>query len=228
MISNLEIKEPNKTEEVIKTAFKEVAGPKGASQQDVLALAYYYIVESATITSESALVQAKRIKANAEAQQQLDNYSAEMQWDSIPQAITKDKHFTVKSTSQWFNCGPNGNNNPTKWAEDHGYNHWKRISVTGGNGWAKSHVKFWNTKSEIYTLNASKIQAAETKNEQVAAERQYLTQKMGVLQQMASVGETHINTISDEASQSMQESSQILKILQSLTFQALLRPKPQS
>lgn len=228
MTTNLAIEGSNRKEAVTKTLTQEREVTNGASQQDVLALAYYYIVESATITSESALVQAKRIKANAEAQQQLDNYSAELQWDSIPKAITKDEHFTVKSTSQWFNCGPNGNNNPTKWAKEHGYNHWKRVSITGGNGWAKSHVKFWNTKSEIYTLNASKIQAAETKNEQVAAERQYLTQKMGVLQQMASVGETHINTISDEASQSMQESSQILKILQSLTFQALLRPKPQS
>lgn len=182
-----------------KEAAQAGGAPQGASQQDVMALAYYYLVQAATITSENALVQAKQTQANANAQQQLDNEAAQLKWYYVSNLKTTH-HKTYIAHTHW---------------------HWKFWSH--GFHYTTYQKVTWTTHKNQLTVTNQ-----QTKNEQVAAERQFLTQKMGVLQQMASVGETHINSINDEASQSMQESSQILQIIQNLTFQALLRPKPQS
>ncbi len=177
----------------------KTAEHKGAPQVDVMALAYYYLVQAATTTSESALVQAKQTKANGLAQQALNKEAAALQWYYVPN-LKSTKHKTYIPHTHW-------SWNPFKHGGFH-YTTYQKVT--------------WTTHKNQVTVTND-----QSKNEQVAAERQTLTQKMGVLQQLASVSETHINTISDESTQTMQESSQLLQIIQSLTFQALLRRQPQ-
>jgi len=166
---------------------------------DVMALAYYYLIESATTASETALIQAKQLKANGLAQEQLNKEAAQLQWYYVPD-IQVTHHSTIVKHTHWT---------WKFWKNGFHYTTYQRIT--------------WTTQK-----NQATVANDQAKNQQVSAERDYLTQKMSVLQQIASVNETNVNTISDESSQTMQESSQIMDIIQSLTFKALIRQQVQS
>jgi hypothetical protein len=192
----------NVSQILAETKANEAASPKGgkgngAPIENVMALAYYYLVQAASTTSESALVLAKQSQANYLAQEQLNNQSASLKWYSVPKLKEHTKNVKITHYTWDF---------------------WKH----------KGYFKYTVYKKEHIPLNQSKITNAQDKNQNVQAERQILTEKMGVLQQTASVNETQINTVSDESTQSMQESSQMTQIIQSLTFAALLRQQPQS
>ncbi|MCC5832874.1 MAG: DUF720 domain-containing protein [Chlamydiales bacterium] len=170
--------------------------PKGgASPHDVMLLCFYLLVQAAGISAEGALVQAKRTKANADAQQQLNKELDQLHFHDLP------KEGTVKKREKH-----------TRWS-----------AGGAGPGWGDHKVITYTTRI-VHTH--SKQQAVQSQNQQIAAERQEMMQKAGVLQQLETVTSSKINTISDESVQSMEEGSQMLSIVKSLTFKALMRNEP--
>ncbi|MEZ5314868.1 MAG: DUF720 domain-containing protein [Chlamydiales bacterium] len=171
---------------------------KNAFQENVIALAYYYLVEAAMTSSESALIQAKQTKANGIAQKELNKEAAALPWYYVPD-LKEDQHVEYVPVDRNF------------------WDSWWKVWDT------HIHVRSWNKVTWVTHQNQLTVSNGQAKNQQVMAERQFLTQKMGVLQQSAYINETHINSINNESMQILQESSQINRILQSLTFKALLR-----
>lgn len=170
---------------------------KKASEFNVLALAYYYVVQMATTSTESAVVKAKQLNAIGKSEQALNREAAGLKWNYVPKE----------------DC--------TKHKERIPHYHWT---------WdMHNEVRYttYTTKWLTTHANAGQVSAAEEANQQVTADRTAFTQKLNVLQQIASVEEGHVNSIADESSQDMQQGSMILQIVQSLTFKALLRPPAQ-
>ena len=94
--------------------------------------------------------------------------------------------------------------------------------------------KFWKhgfhyhiTKTWTTVANQGAVDQSQAKNQEISAQRQMLTDQMTLLQQTAQVSEANVNSIGNEAMQSIQEGTNLLQILQSLTYQALLRQAPQ-
>lgn len=165
-----------------------------ASDFNVLALAYYYVVQMATTSSETAVAKAKQLNAIGKSEQQLNREAAALKWNYVPKE----------------DC--------TKHNERIPHYHWT---------WdMHNEVRYttYTTKWITTHANAGQVSAAEEANQRVSADRAFFTQKLNVLQQIASVEEGHVNSIADESTQDMQQGSMILQIIQSLTFKALLRP----
>lgn len=177
------------------------AGEKQPPQPslDPLFIAYYLLMEATNVSSQAAIIHSKVLNRNALAQERLNNQAAQLQWYHLPKIVEHKHHKTIKHT------------------------HWT------GSFWSHSGFEYTTYQKINWTTspNATAVQEAQTKNQEVAAKRQILSEKLSVLQQLAQVGESGVDTITDEAMQTMQASSYILQVLETLTFKALLRQPPQ-
>lgn len=198
-IQNPPIEQRNQPMEPLKAGAPASGGQPQSFPQgiDPLFLAYYYLMEASNITSLCAVIHSKLLQSNALSQQRLDNQAARMQWYHIPKLIEHEHHKRIAHT-HWHGSFWN-----------HGFHYTTYKNVT------------WKTSP-----NAGAVNDAEAKNQQINADRQILSDKLNVLQQLAQVGETNVSTLTDESMQSMQEGSNLLTILASLTFKALLTQQP--
>ncbi len=174
--------------------------PKGI---DAMALAFLLLLEAASSSAKSAIIRSKQLSGNAKAQQRLDNEAAQLQWNYMPKPQI--------------------------------HNHTRRIATPSGK-YTRWNGKFWTAKFWEHGMhyhykkirrptiaNQGQIDQAETKNQQVAEQRETISDKLKVLQQLAQVGETGVNSQVQDSLQSMQEGSNLMQILESLTFKALIR-----
>lgn len=167
----------------------------GSDLVDPLILAFFLLLEASNTSTQSAIIHAKQLNQNAISQQRLNAKAATLRWYSLP--IKKENRHSFKS---W-----------------HGHWTWH---------WEKHHTfHYWTYKNVVWytSPNGAIVDEMQTKNEAIAAERQLLADRLTVMQQQAQVGETGVNTINDEAMQTMQEGGNLIQILQSLTYHALLR-----
>lgn len=180
-------------------ASQEKQAPNKKGSVDALLLAYFCLVDAATTSSESAEIRAKEMQGNAKAQQILNQEQANLHFNSIP-AVQRTYHTTKV--------------------------HVTNVYWTQGGGFFETQHTY--TKRIAHTINNAQIMNAQAANTRIAAERQGLSDQMTVLQQGAQISATGINTVEDEAMQSIQEGSNLMQILESLTFKALLRSPPQT
>jgi len=174
----------------------------GGSKVDPELLVYLYLVEAAMTCADSAMVKSKQLNANAVAQQKINREASAMKWVSVPNEQVKTNHHTMYEGHKW----------------------------TKGSWWdcwipIPHDIKKTLVTHEI--LNEASIQAANSQNQVMFATRTLLEDKVTVLQQTASVGETSVSTQAQESMQAMQEGSNLLQIAQSLTFKAMLTQPPQ-
>ncbi|MCH9627031.1 MAG: hypothetical protein S4CHLAM2_06650 [Chlamydiales bacterium] len=190
-MSGLETLNPVTQDTEVKKAHgvPDLSRSKKGDMVNVIALAYYYLIESATTSSESALVDAKQLRANGQAQQKLNSQEAGLKWNYVPK-LQEDHHKTVYDHLHW----------------------------NGNTLYLKRYTHKWTT-----VKNQGEVTNAEAKNQRVVAERQFLTQKMSVLQQSAKTAETHVNSVAGESTQTLQEGQKMMQMLESLTFKALIR-----
>jgi len=176
------------------------ANPSGGGTIDPLVVAFYLLMEVANTTCQSAIIHSKQLASNAKAQQMLNNEAAQLQWYSVPK-LDSTKHREVISDTTHFT-----------WA------FWKHDAFL---------YTTCKTKTFVTHKNQTQVDNAMAKNQRVAAQRQIISDRLTLLQQTAQVGETNVNTSVNESMQSMQEGTDLLHILLSLTFKALLRQQPQ-
>lgn len=169
------------------------------STVDIAALVYMYLLDAVTINSHNAVVRAKQLQQNALSQEKMNASAAQLQWYNVPTADIVHQSFYITHHHTDF---------------------------TMKNGYPVQ--KTWVTRQLIGThtsfKNQVEVQQAEAKNQQVSLIRETITDRLVVLQQSAQIGESNVNSQSDKAMQAMQEGSQILDILKSLAFQAMMRP----
>jgi hypothetical protein len=186
--------------------FEESASVTHATQNgppnnsvDAIVLAFYYLMEASNATAQSAIVHSKQLNQNAVAQQNLNNKAAQLQWCYVPE-LQVDKHSLRKTNTHWT------------------IEFWKH----GGFEYVTYQTLKWTTNA-----NGGLVNNAEAQNQQVIAERETIANRLNALQQNAQIGETNVNTFTDASMQTMQETQNVMQILQSLTFQALMRQPPQ-
>lgn len=189
------------------------AAPDGAlpGGVDPIVLAFFYLLEAANTSAQTASIHAKEMSQNAQAQQQLNREAASLKWFSLP----KPEY-----------------NNHTAWT-----NHKTRVHKTI-HGWTANWGRTFTWRGTITTWvtvkhtwktiqNSGDIQNAQSNNQQIAADRQILSQRIAGLQNTAHIKETNINTTIDTSMQDIQEGQNLLQILEALTFKALMRQPPQ-
>ena len=165
---------------------------------DPLVLAFFFLLDASTVSSESAMIRAKQLNQNALTQQRLNNKAAELQWYNVPKEQVNHHAATVLAQTHWT---------------------WEFWLHSG----QFEYTTFKNIPAWDSYPNGSIVNNIQTKNRQVAAQRDLFANKLTLMQQQAGIAAGGINSISGEAMQSMQEGGNLLQILQSLTFQALLR-----
>lgn len=185
---------------------EQKGNPLGNGNIDVMALAYYYLVESASTSAESALVQAKRLRANAESQELLNEEAAQFKWNSIPK-LASNHHKVVFSHVHWT------------------WEFWKHDADLPIPGFL---YKTGFTKDFVTHPNEAVVQNVEAKNNQISAQKQFFTNQISSLQMEAQRSATTDNSISQEAAQTMQEGASLLQIVRDLTFKALIRQPVQN
>lgn len=175
---------------------------------DPIVLAFFLLLDAATTSSNSAVIKSKQLKSNAIAQQRLDNEDARMHWYYIP----KEK---VKVVTYRFDV-PNLPGMKAKYST-WDWKFWK------GSFWDHG-VHYGYQKQRITKVeNQVEIDQAQARNQQAALQRQKLADKMRLLQQYAAVEEGGVNLQIDESINFIQEGSNLMQVLESLTFKALLR-----
>ncbi len=174
-------------------------GSKETSPANYMALAFLYLVKASISTSETALIKAKQIGGNARAQAQLIKQENAMQFRTVPTLNNK----TITEHDKHTNFG----------------------RVLHGKDPFYTTVK--HIKPNNY-VGVNTVNRAQAQNRQVDADRALLSQKIGILRQSGSVNETNINSINDDATQTMQEGTKLETILQSETFNALMRRPPRT
>lgn len=180
------------------------SGPEEKKGQvDVMLLAFMLLLEAASVNSHGAILHAKQLQANASAQQRLNNEEAHYKWHSIPEEQVKQ--WTTKRNT------PNGKYTRTTYFKPG----WDAPTMKHHYRYTKDHHK--------KILNQGAIDEAQVANEQTAKDRATIQDKLKVLQQEAQGQEGSVNSQVNESMQDIQESSNLMDILQSLTFQALLR-----
>lgn len=173
----------------------------GPGQQGIgpnlMEVIFALLVEEANITAANSEIRAKGLQKNALSQQRLEKEAEELQWNYIPKEQVRHR-TVVYHTKKW------------RWT-------W----------WGKFHRPCWYRRTKVvkqtYVANQGAIDAAQSKNQKVAALRQEISEQLSVDQQEAQVKETNLNSQLDIVTQILQESSQLMDILKSLTFKALLR-----
>ncbi len=164
---------------------------------DPLIIAYLCFLEAANTSSQTAQIHAKQLEQNAHDQQQLNYRLGELKLQSIPKQQI-DKHYHLVPHRH---LGPG------------------------------SHPIPFDTYSRTFWYqtvgNRGAIQQANAKNMQISAERQVICDQLNMSQQAAQIGEANVNSITDEGLQTIQQGSQLLGILENMTFSALLRPQVQ-
>lgn len=199
-------RELKRTEEANEGAAASGAQPSVATALnggvDPLALAVYLLMEVSNTTAQCAMIHTKGLQQNALAQQDLDDQAAKMQWNGLPQLqINHHQHQTIAKT-HWT---------------------WKFWQHSG----MFLYVTFQKIASFDTHPNEGLVDQAEAKNQQISGDRTAITQQLNVLQQRAQTGETNVSSFTDESMQAIQEESNLISILQTLTFKALLRQPPQ-
>jgi len=183
---------------------KKAEGPvEGKSKKhpggpNALMLAFIYLIEIANMHSDSALLKAKQLKANALSQQRLNREAEQLKFHEIP----RGNHH-----SMWWKQGS------LTWLE-----RWENKG--------KSFKRFskWYEKITWTTgVNERQVKIDISENQETAALRQNIESQLTVLQQHARISQDRIKNVCNEAVQTMQEGSSLMQVLQSLTFKALMR-----
>ncbi len=185
-------------------------GAPSPGSVDPLLLAFYYLLEASNTSDRSAMIHAKQLNQNAQSQQKLNAQLSALRRDSVPSL--QSKHYT---DYHWHHYHPGWSF--TKLSQPHTNPHY-RIYLP----W-----EYLACTTRVTHPNQNAVDQAQAVNQELSVQRQMLSDKMTVLQQNAQVKESQVNSISDEAMQTSQEGSHLIQILQSLTFQALLRHAPQ-
>jgi|ERR1700722_18617776 len=172
--------------------------PKG-NGVDLMELAFFYLMEASTISANSANIQAKQLNQNATAQLNLNNQAEQLKWNEIPKLIKND--HTVTNYHYHWTWNPFGG-------------HGNFFYVT------ETHVHYQTSP------NQGIINQNEEKNLQISGDRQRISSQLSRLQQDAQLSGTGIHNTSEESMQAMTAASQLVKILQNMTFKALLRQQP--
>jgi hypothetical protein len=166
---------------------------------NAIAVVIYYMEDAASISAQGAMVRAKQLNQNGVAQQQLNDRAAKLQLFDVPQ-LQVDHHKQMKQNEHTKMLGRGA----------------RMIYYT------YKTIAEWDTNPNIGAVNN-----AEAQNQQVAGERQIISDRLSVLQQDAQTAATNINSLSDESMQSTQAATNLIQVLQDLTFKALLRKPPQ-
>ncbi len=154
---------------------------------DVIALAFYLLLEASKTGTETALIHAKELNNNALSQENLNRQEEKLEFVDVPKEQV-DVHHHVTHVEQ---------NLPTP---DGGCIH-------------KSWTYKWTTKSYP---NANAVLIAESKNKQIMFERQKISQELTMKQQEANISEQQVYSIGQEARQTMQEGSTLNNLLRSM------------
>lgn len=199
-------RELKRAEEAQKGAAASGAQPSVATALnggiDPLALAVYLLMEVSNTTAQCAIINTKALQQNALAQQDLDDQAAKMQWSGVPKLQTVHHPHQTQANTHWT---------------------WKFWEHSG----MFCYVTFKHIKSFDTHPNEGLVDQAAAKNQQISADRSTITEQLNVMQQRAQTGETNVNSFTDESMQAIQEESNLVSILQTLTFKALLRQPPQ-
>lgn len=185
-------------------------------QGDILAITFMLLMEASTISSHTAQIHAKQLEQNALSQQRLNAQEQHDHFSEIPSKII-DHHTQVYHT-QHSSCR-HQRQRPT------GTGWWWSWNRFQGGDWRRRWVTTRRV-SHNTCPNQGAIDQANARNQEISADRMRLADQLSILQQGANIGEAQVNTISNEAMQTAQEGSNLLQILQSLTFKALLRSPP--
>ncbi len=187
---------------VAATSATPSGGQKAPSQGgvDPLIIAYLCFLEAANTSSRTAQIHAKQLDQNARDQQKLNKRLADLKLESIPHAQI-DKHY--------------------HYVPHH------HTTMLPGKSFPCRYTTY--TKSVWFqtTANRGAIQQANAVNMQISAQRQVICDQLNMSQQAAQIGEANVNSITDEGLQTIQQGSQLLGILENMTFSALLRPQVQ-
>ncbi len=185
-----------------KTALKCPARPQAPAsskaQQDpenALLWAFMNLVEAVDVQSQSAVIKAKALSANACAQERLNDRLRSITWEDVPNAQC---HYT-EHKEYGYRPGP-----PTP----------------NGGCIVQKYVKadVWTHQ----TLNRASIDAANAANAQQNKLRADLQGQMNIMQQVAQVSETLVNSNVNEIERTTEEASSILDMLKALTNKILL------
>lgn len=183
---------------------------------NVMAVIFMYLTKTSTILSDTAIIKAKQMRENSKNQIALNKQAAALSWTPVPKLNKKEKVIGHK----WvFNIE---GKKTTVYSKAAAYLLIATLTATAGVHFSVKEVPIKQTTIE----NQAAVSRAQTANEEVAAKRKVLNQKMQVLQQQASIHETEINTISDESAQVGKAGSLFQTEINDLTFKALMRPKP--
>lgn len=185
-------------------------------QGDILAIAFMLLMEASSISTDTAQIHAKQLQQNALSQQRLNAQEQEDHFEAVPSKIID--HHTVTFHTQHTSCRHQRTKPPgTGW-----WWSWNRFQ--GGN-WRRR----WETTRRVShntCPNQGAIDQVNARNQEISSDRMKLADQLSILQQGAEIGESQVNTITNEAMQTAQEGVNLLQILQSLTFKALLRNPP--
>ncbi|NGX61929.1 MAG: hypothetical protein K940chlam9_01420 [Chlamydiae bacterium] len=175
-----------------KTTTHDRGSPFIGNNVSPIMLAYLMLVEAASNTTESALLQSKELQANAASQQRLNKEQQHLQMQTVPKEKIdhhKDKH------SHW------------SWGL------WQM-------GQWNAMVTNYTFRTSI--PNLTKVKNAEARNQEISAQRSIISDRLLVTQQSAKIQMTEINTKSNTASEIMSETGALMNMVKSLTFKALM------
>lgn len=171
---------------------------RGKKQQiDALLLAYMYIFQSVQIDHESAVIQAKRIENNALEQSQLIREEGAFQFETLKHSqLYQTFYFGSAAEAVMFE---------------------KMIPHTG---WVIHKTPGGRIMAYIpKTISSAVLGNMSSTNLYISAERSIMEDKLSVLRQGAQVGETNLNSVTDEDQQSVQQGAGLMQMLVNLTNQ---------
>jgi hypothetical protein len=165
-----------------------------------IALLCYCFIDAQMTLSKAAIVHAKNLSQNADAQNSLNEQAKELKWYNIFD-IQPDHHKITTKTAHTDPFGSQGN--------DYVYYTYKVQWVTTINAQAQEE-----------------LQNAQAKNQSVVTQRAIITDKINLLEQEASVEEDNTNALVDECTKIQEANTSVMKDIQNLTYLALIRDPP--
>lgn len=213
------------TQEIETKALVHKSFQTASTPPDVICLAYLYIMEATNISTNTALVKSKQLQANAAEQEKLNRDMGNLTWAQLVDAqnsyivhyrdrrtsragknIHRDIHDSYKNADKKPNVGEKHTTKKVKPGLP-------PVFVTD---------RYTVVSVQTHCKNQGELDALQSKNQEVAGERELLTQKASLCQQNATIEQTDQNTTINDTIQMMQTSCQIISILHTLTFKANL------